>query len=367
MSKPRKPLKKADELLLWVSSGGICTFEGCEQRLVFEEAGKTLNLADKAHVIPHGEGPRADERDKYNLSNDEVEGINNLILFCKNHHKHVDDHSKAFTAEVLYALKQKHEEWVQMRLNTAKISVAILHKTKGPPADAIMLASNLNLKVLGLASFQEDFDNVEQVDWEYSRQKTIEMYEEAMNLLNQFDGTLFTVFPLSQIPLLIQLGNLITDTIPTQVFQYNRKTGDWVLQAPIGAEVKPLHLEREFTERGSKSLVISLGVSSSINYEDIGALVPLVELDFLEITVDDPIRDRVLYKEDVDKVRDCFRSDLERLMQKYRYETIHLFYAGPAGLAVELGKSINRKMCCPVQLYQYNVRTNPRYELAFPI
>ncbi len=69
-------------------------------------------------------------------------------------------------------------------------------------------------------------------DWVAVKKKNIEVYKEAMELLQRYEGTLFNVFPLSQIPLLIHLGNSITDTNPLQVFQYNGNTADWVLYVP---------------------------------------------------------------------------------------------------------------------------------------
>jgi hypothetical protein len=368
MSKPRKALPKAVEYLLWASSGGICEFDGCEQRLVFEDAGKTVNIADKAHIISHSpEGPRGEEKEKHGMNEEEIDSANNLILLCKNHHKLVDANPEKYTVDVLYNMKRKHEQWVMERLARVKTSIAILHKTKGPPVDKILLADKLNLKVLGLAPFQEDLDNISQIDWITVKKKNIEVYKEAMELLHTYEGTLFNVFPLSQIPLLIHLGNLITDTIPIQVFQYDRNTGNWVLYAPDTKDLEDLGLTYDLKLRNSKTLTVSLAVSSTIHHDDINAMIPIDDCDFLEITIREPGIDKVLYKEDVDSVKNCFKSQVERLQQQHRYDEIHLFYAGPAGLAVELGRAINRKMWPEVHLYHYDYRSRPHYQKAFSI
>jgi hypothetical protein len=39
----------------------------------------------------------------------------------------------------------------------------------------------------------------------------------------------------------------------------------------------------------------------------------------------------------------------------------HLFYAGPAPVAVAVGQQINPTMYPPVQLYEYRHKENPRY------
>lgn len=368
MSKPRKDLPKAVEHMLWVSSGGICAFKGCDQRLVFEDAGKTINIADKAHIISHSPaGPRGNERGKHGINENEIDSAENLILLCKIHHKLVDDHPKKYTADVLYEMKRRHEDWVLRRLGKVQTSIAILHKTKGPKTDIISLADKLNLKVLGLASFQEDLDSEPRIDWNEAKEKNIATHKQAMELLYAYEGVLFNIFPLSQIPLLIHLGNLITDTIPVQIFQYDRQEKNWVLNAPGTMDIKDLGLKCQVNLKESSILVISVGISSIIHHEDIKAMVSINNNDFMEITIQDPSIDRVLYKEHVDMVKNCFKNEVERLHQKKRYREIHLFYAGPAGLAVELGRAINRNMWPKVHLYHYDYRREPRYERAFSI
>lgn len=368
MSKPRKALSKTVEYLLWSSSGGFCEFDGCEQRLIFEDVGKIVNIADKAHIISHSpKGPRGEEREKRGMNEEEIDSPDNIILLCQNHHKLVDANPEKYTVDILCNMKRKHEQWVLERLTKVNTSVAILHKTKGPPVDEILLANKLNLKVLGLASLQENLDNISQIDWITVKKKNVELYKEALELLHTFKGTLFNVFPLSQIPLLIHLGNLITDTIPIQVFQYDRNTGNWCLYAPDTKELEDLGLTYDLELRNSKTLIVSLAISSTIQHDDINAMISIGDCDFLEITIREPAIDKVLYKEDVDSVKNCFKSQVERLHQQYRYDEIHLFYAGPAGLAVELGRAINRKMWPEVHLYHYDYRSRPHYQKAFSI
>ncbi|OAB35649.1 hypothetical protein PMSD_12930 [Paenibacillus macquariensis subsp. defensor] len=59
------------------------------------------------------------------------------------------------------------------------------------------------------------------------------------------------------------------------------------------------------------------------------------------------------------------RKSVESQLQKKRYREIYLFYSGPAGLAVEVGRSINSRMWPDVILYQYNARIVPRYQKTF--
>jgi hypothetical protein len=44
-----------------------------------------------------------------------------------------------------------------------------------------------------------------------------------------------------------------------------------------------------------------------------------------------------------------------------------IFYAGPAGLAIEIGRMIRKNMFPAVFLYEYTAKNTQRYELAFVI
>jgi hypothetical protein len=56
------------------------------------------------------------------------------------------------------------------------------------------------------------------------------------------------------------------------------------------------------------------------------------------------------------------RRAFERAMQLFpRARLWHLFYAGPAPIAVAIGQQINPTMYPPVQLYEYRHKETPRY------
>ena len=102
--------------MLWGRSGNRCAFPGCRKVLVEgeTETDDASIVGDAAHIIAESpDGPRgisqltAEERDK----ND------NLILLCKAHHKIVDDQFHTYTVEVLRQYKYDHVEWVDKNLS----------------------------------------------------------------------------------------------------------------------------------------------------------------------------------------------------------------------------------------------------------
>ena len=50
------------------------------------------------------------------MSQSDRDEYGNLILLCNVHHKVVDDQIATYSVEVLHAIKQRHEKWVQDRL-----------------------------------------------------------------------------------------------------------------------------------------------------------------------------------------------------------------------------------------------------------
>ncbi|MCD1257652.1 SAVED domain-containing protein [Paenibacillus athensensis] len=91
------------------------------------------------------------------------------------------------------------------------------------------------------------------------------------------------------------------------------------------------------------------------------------EYDLLDISIQNPGINRVLYREDVLAIRKEFNNLIEQQTQQKRYKEIHLFYSGPAGLAVEIGRSINTRIWPNIYLYSYNVRHTPHHQMAFSV
>jgi hypothetical protein len=368
MSRPRKKLRAAEEKLLWVSSAGMCNNPGCRQSLVFEDVGKPVCIGDNAHVIAHSTGgPRGQVHCNEGVRELDRDSWRNIILLCKNCHKQVDEHTEVYTEEVLFEWKAKHEKWIQTRLVDVENSIAVVHKTMGPSIDVVSLADTTGLKVLGLVSVQFQVDKVDGnggIDWEDGKRQNVNGFEDVQRLMTQFDGVVLQLFPLSHIPLLIHFGSLVTNTVPVQVFQYDRSLGKWVLGSPSGEVSDELKLESSFTSTNSNVLAVILGISASVSLHDVNEILALDKIDLLQIDANSTRLDRVLYREDVQAVTQRFRTELNYRIGQQDYDEIHLFLAIPAGLALELGRTINPNMWPKVYTYHYSRRKRPRYQLA---
>ncbi|MDF2500789.1 MAG: nuclease [Anaerosporomusa subterranea] len=224
------------------------------------------------------------------------------------------------------------------------------------PSD-INLASSEDILLLGKTEHREKFDYFSLEGWEAAKKRTKDFYEQvkADISLNNYAG--ISAFPLSHIPLLVYLGFLIGDKIPVTTFQYARNENHWICCSPDGKS-RFGEVQVSETRRVKKQLIVSISASARVHKEDIQEALntDLENFDEFHITTENPIIDNDLFYEEVKLMQTTFKQKVEKLHGENRYEMIHLFAAVPAGLAVEIGRSINGNMWCPMSLYNYRFR-----------
>ncbi len=86
-----------------LSSGNICTFPGCTQKIYDSEHHVIVGTISHIEGIEK-KGPRHNE----SLSEKQVNDYDNLILFCCIHHTIVDRRPQLFTVEKLKQMKKEH-------------------------------------------------------------------------------------------------------------------------------------------------------------------------------------------------------------------------------------------------------------------
>ncbi|HDR6218341.1 TPA: SAVED domain-containing protein [Bacillus cereus] len=182
--------------------------------------------------------------------------------------------------------------------------------------------------------------------------------------IKEKDANVGGIFPLSPIPLLIHLGSLLTDTVPYSIYQFNRETGLWVSDNP--GTNKDIILTCSKDVKDSAELAVLVSISDKVKNRTVEEVLDK-EFDVISFEIDEPGLKRVLYKEDVVNIQAKIKDDIEKLLQQNDYKKIHLFYAGPAGLAIEIGRGINLNIWSEVCLYQYNNRMSPNYQYALSI
>lgn len=107
------PVSDKNRKILWAKSGNRCGI--CRQPLVVEPTDKDSEsvVGDECHIRSAAPaGPRHDPTFPAN----EIDGLSNLILLCRVHHKMIDDQIETYTASILIDIKTNHEKWVDEKL-----------------------------------------------------------------------------------------------------------------------------------------------------------------------------------------------------------------------------------------------------------
>lgn len=102
---------------LFAASAGYCQNPKCESELFIDTAGKSIHIAEMAHVFAANDnGPRAQKK----LSKEERGSFENLILLCANCHTMVDKAPEAFTAAMILGWKRDHSNKLQSIFGVVK-------------------------------------------------------------------------------------------------------------------------------------------------------------------------------------------------------------------------------------------------------
>ncbi|MBN7743410.1 MULTISPECIES: SAVED domain-containing protein [Bacillus] len=364
----RRQLAAVENYQLWVNCGGICSFEGCDKRLIASEDGNLTNVGIKAHIIGHAKtAPRREYMEEYGYKEDTLEDLSNLMLMCNHHSKLIDDkHTKdRFPPDLLFKMKRDHEDWVRSwSENKRKKSIAIIHKRIGGPITNIDHEGEAPYILLDAIENQDEFINFTKEGWEEGQKINRELHKGFKEKIRESEANVAEVFPLSPVPLLIDMGFLLTDTVPLSVYQFHREKGVWVSEHPDRQKVVELSSSSNINREDKLAVIVS--VSGKIKKNDVQEVLG-DNFDSVSFEIDNPGLKRVLYKQDVSYIQSQIKEEVEKLLQEQDYRKIHLFYAGPAGLAIELGRGINPNIWVEVCLYQYNVRATPRYQYALSI
>lgn len=95
--------------ILYAKSGNRCYMPGCNKELINSTSGEEYNISEIAHISSLN---YKDLRYNPELTEDDLNSPENLILLCPNHHKEIDaiENRDKYTIEYLKKIKKKHED-----------------------------------------------------------------------------------------------------------------------------------------------------------------------------------------------------------------------------------------------------------------
>ena len=347
MSKTNIPQKV--QSALWARAAGRCEYRGCNIDLVGDLiAGKQDGLYGFiAHIVADSaDGPRGDVIRSPLLA----KSLENLTLMCAKHHKLIDTDAPAEHPEdVLLAMKDAHETRIEtnggideerashvLRFgatignNEALVSTQAIFSAM-PPDRHPATKQTIDLELLNSA-YRDD----EPAYWEMQKTNLDRLFADRIGgRIERQEIRHLSVFALAPQPLLIELGRLLYDIVPTTIHQRHREPATWAWQRD-----RPVldFLVTEPSASAEGPVALKLAVSATVTDDRIERVLG-PEVALWSLTIAAPGNDVVRRPEDLSAFRTVLRKLYDDVKARHGTDTVlNVFPVLPASLAVEVGR-----------------------------
>ena len=347
--------------IIWGLAAGRCQFPGCNKSLIGDliAGNDHMNAGYVAHIVAETEGgPRGDPVRSPLLTDDPA----NLMLLCDPHHRLIDrDEVDDYPEERLLAIKRQCERRIELATDVApdrashilrfaatigmNEGVISLPNCKEAMTESHYPASrepiDLSMSGLSLADSDPDYFPLH-----------------AKNLRRQFDAKVrgrlesqeirhLSVFALAPIPMLIELGRLLSDIKPASAYQLHREPPGW----KWAKDAPTLKFKQRAPRSAAGPIALKLSVSATVSDDRIHAALG-DEAAIWSIDVESPHNDCIRSPEDLVELRKILRRVLNDIKSRHGEQAaINLFPATPVSVAVELGRVWMPKADLPLRIY----------------
>jgi hypothetical protein len=334
--------------VIWARSAGRCQYSGCNRSLIGDllSGNDDANFGLIAHIVAEKPtGPRGDPVRSSQLADDP----SNLMLMCYTHHKLIDhDEREGHPEQLLLEMKAAHEErnhivteirperashvlryGARIGLNESPISydrVAIAMLPERYPADGRSIGIEIRGSII---------DDGEEKFWAVEPDNLRRQFQTLVSSrIAEREITHLSVFALAPMPLLIELGRLLGDIAPSEVYQLHREPAGW-RWANNGPRIE-YRVSRPSITTGPVAL--KLGLSASITDDRIISVIG-PEASIWSLTAANPGNDVMRYPSDLAEFRRLMRSLYHDIKVVHGPDAIiNLFPAIPVSAAVEVGR-----------------------------
>jgi hypothetical protein len=320
----------------------------------------TVVIGEIAHVAAAADtGPRAAPH----LATAHRNAYENLILLCQNCHARIDGQTAYYSAAKLKDIKQAHEAWVRASLpergrsRTGWIALALRGDR---PLDLATTAEAISPDFI-LGTPQALQVPTETADWQGVHAAIAAAAHQLLAGDDTFDRRI-AVFPLAPISACISFGYHLTSRPHVRLFQYHRDERTWAWPRQLAPAQDIIVSGLDATPHGAHTATFAFQFSAAIT--DHMLIETGAPLDFrVDFRVLQPSTAWLQHPDQLKWVALEARRAFERAVQLAPDATKwHIFYAGPAPLAIAIGQQINPTMCPAVQLYEYRHKESPRYK-----
>ena len=332
--------------VVWTQSAGHC--ELCGADLMHDyRAGIPMRWGEVAHILPASpKGPRGredhDETKAESLTNDTA----NLMLLCPNCHDKIDRDADGYPENDLSGLHQAYLERVRLAATTPDGGRAIAVIVQSQHFATINEILDRDLLVAMSSEGLTAFDHPIRItfpapsrsrgrDALYWQNVKDDIYDNLKYQLTRRGGTYgdapaLAVVGLADIPALIMLGQSLGDRSKRLIFSYNR---EHQLRWPNQSAEPPNFLFSPPVD-GEGPLALVLSISAQVPPRDIEEALPGARI--AELSIPEPSYAMVQNRRVIHAFRDALQTHLSRL-EAMTADTIHVFAAIPAALAIEFG------------------------------
>lgn len=350
-----------NKLILWTRAGGRCQYENCNAPLLGDiiSGEEALNSAFVAHIVAASpDFTRGDLVLSYELADD----ISNLMLLCHTHHRLIDHEGAAeHPVARLTRMKAEHETRIAMvtgiaadrsthilhyaaRIgeNDCPVSTALSRTAVLPERYPVEQPLALDLKDCGL-------DENDPAYWVFHEAHLESQFRTKIGERLRL-GTIghVSTFAIAPQPLLIKLGQLLSDLGDVEVRQISREPRGWTWRP----DWPPISFRTRTAAHGPTSdVALSLGVSAHIDDSRIRSVLG-DGCPIWSIEAETPGNDVL----GCPGCLEAFRTELRRIFAAIRLAhgdaaTIHIFPALPVAMAVEVGRVWMPKADLPLVLW----------------
>jgi len=295
------------------------------------------------------------------------------MLLCYDQHHVIDSRSlwAVYSAERLRELKRAHEHRIKALTSLARKEsttvLCLVDTIHGRPVQLAPSAVNEALvahgrfpsyALRGVDEYEIDLRRYpgEQENSASHWRAAVDLIEDRLRLMKALvaDGTVtdLAVFPLARIPILIALGVMLDDTVPTTVYPRSRSAAEsWGWPATGSAR----HFEWRMVSAPVESpeqVTIVFSISGSVEAERIPVAATIdarvYEIRPVGIT---PNFDLVDTPETVEAFANCWRALIAEIETLPSTVVVNLVPAVPATIAVAIGRSINTSVHPAMHVY----------------
>jgi hypothetical protein len=342
---------------LWGVAAGRC--EMCNRILYSDPTfGTPGNFAENAHICGIGEnGPRHKE----NMTKDEINCIDNLMLLCPVCHKMIDSSEERFTDSQLINRKRGHEERVRWVTDikydqTCRIVAYFVNIDAQKEIfdeklfkEALIFAQRVPLQNSIIELHDSTDTNYVAIQDGFKDKANIlcRNFNEMFSRIH--DQESIAIFALAPQPLLIKLGTLINDQYNAVVFQCHRDGHKWAWK---NETITPEFFTKTTKESNTNQVALVVDLSAQVTDDRIISVFDH-NITIYHLSIDDPNRNFVTSPVVQNSFISVFRSFIEEIKNsKNRPDVIHLFPVMPNSLNVRMGMDYMPKADLPWIIYE---------------